>query len=66
MASFRSMGSGFVGGQVPLIAVPWKPLANRGVALLLVALALAAALAPDEVPGLTVPSSETSGMRMGG
>jgi len=35
--------------------LPWKTLANRGIALLLVALGLAIALAPGGVPGLTVP-----------
>lgn len=44
-----------------LIAVekllPWKDLANRLVALTLLALALGVALAPHEVPGLTLPDS---------
>jgi predicted metal-binding membrane protein len=34
---------------------PWERAANRGVALLLIALALGVALAPDQVPGLTIP-----------
>jgi predicted metal-binding membrane protein len=35
--------------------LPWKG-ANRGVALLLIVLALGVALAPDHVPGLTIPA----------
>jgi predicted metal-binding membrane protein len=35
--------------------LPWKALANRAIALLLVALGLAVALAPGSVPGLTLP-----------
>jgi predicted metal-binding membrane protein len=37
--------------------LPWKELANRLVALTLLALALGVALAPHEVPGLTLPDS---------
>jgi hypothetical protein len=44
-----------------LIAVekllPWKALANRGIAVLLIALGLAVALVPERVPGLTAPDS---------
>ena len=40
----------------------WKALANRGIAVLLLALGLAVAFAPEDVPGLTVPgSSEAMG-----
>ena len=43
-----------------LIAVekllPWKSVANRSIAILLVVLGLAVTFAPDQVPGLTVPS----------
>jgi predicted metal-binding membrane protein len=35
--------------------LPWKALANRGIAVLLVTLGLAVALAPERVPGLTLP-----------
>jgi predicted metal-binding membrane protein len=42
-----------------LIAVekllPWRQLANRGIAILLAVLGLAVALAPGSVPGLTLP-----------
>jgi predicted metal-binding membrane protein len=37
--------------------LPWKRAANRGVALLLVVLALGVALAPEHVPGLTIPGA---------
>src|SRR5207248_7049969 len=37
--------------------LPWKEVANRSVALLLVVLGLAVAFAPERVPGLTIPSS---------
>jgi predicted metal-binding membrane protein len=51
--------------------LPWKALANRGIALVLLALGLAVAAAPDDVPGLTLPGSpeavramEAMGMEM--
>jgi predicted metal-binding membrane protein len=44
--------------------LPWERGANRSVALLLIALALGVALAPDRVPGLTVPTD--AGMPMDG
>jgi hypothetical protein len=37
--------------------LPWKAVANRSVAVLLVVLGLAVALAPEQVPGLTLPDS---------
>ena len=37
--------------------LPWKALANRGIAVLLLALGLAVAFTPMSVPGLTVPDS---------
>ena len=44
-----------------LIAVekllPWKQLANRGIAVLLAVLGLAVAFAPGSVPGLTLPDA---------
>jgi predicted metal-binding membrane protein len=53
-----------------LIAVekllPWRDLANRLVALTLVALALGVSLAPRDVPGLTVPGSPTAAKSMPG
>src|SRR4051812_2141228 len=73
MAALFALGVMSVGWMIfvaALIAIekllPWKVIANRGVAVLLVALALAVALVPADVPGLTVPSSEPSGMRVDG
>jgi hypothetical protein len=37
--------------------LPWKAAATRGVAVVLLALAIGVALAPDDVPCLTVPDS---------
>ena len=68
-------GGRYVAGAVivaALIAIekllPWKALANRSVAVLLAVMGLAVALAPERVPGLTVPSdaaaSDKHGMSM--
>jgi predicted metal-binding membrane protein len=35
--------------------LPWETVANRGVALLLIVLAVGVAVAPEQVPGLTIP-----------
>ena len=35
--------------------LPWKAVANRGVAVLLLSIGLAVALVPEHVPGLTIP-----------
>jgi predicted metal-binding membrane protein len=55
------MSIGWMAFIAALIAIeklaPWKALANRGVALLLVALGIAVAFAPERVPGLTLPDS---------
>src|SRR5919106_2337320 len=37
--------------------LPWKAIANRGIAVALIVLGLAVAIAPEDVPGLTVPGS---------
>ena len=64
MAALIALGVMSVGWMVfvaALIAIekllPWKALANRGVALLLVVLGLGVAFAPGSVPGLTQPDS---------
>jgi hypothetical protein len=36
--------------------LPWERVAARGVALILLVLAIAVALAPEHVPGLTIPA----------
>jgi predicted metal-binding membrane protein len=64
MAALFALGVMSVGWMVfiaALIAIekmlPWKILANRGIALLLLALGLSVALFPESVPGLTIPGS---------
>jgi pentapeptide MXKDX repeat protein len=44
--------------------VPWKAVANRGVAVLLVVLGLAVAFVPERVPGLTLPDSPQAARAM--
>jgi predicted metal-binding membrane protein len=70
MAALIALGAMSVGWMVfvaALIAVekllPWKAPANRSIAILLAVLGLAVAFAPDDVPGLTVPS-EAMGSEM--
>jgi predicted metal-binding membrane protein len=64
MAALFALGVMSIGWMVfvaALIAVekllPWRLLANRGIAVLLLALGLAVAFAPSDVPGLTEPDS---------
>jgi predicted metal-binding membrane protein len=55
------MSLGWMAFIAALIAIekllPWKELANRGIAALLVVLGLAVAFTPESVPGLTLPGS---------
>jgi predicted metal-binding membrane protein len=55
------MSIGWMAFIAGLIAVekllPWKAIANRGIAVLLLALAVAVAFTPASVPGFTVPGS---------
>jgi predicted metal-binding membrane protein len=55
------MSVGWMAFIAALIAIekllPWKALANRGIAVLLLALGLAVAFTPGDVPGLTLPNS---------
>jgi hypothetical protein len=55
------MSVGWMAFVAALIAVekllPWKAVANRGVAVLLAVLGIAVAFAPENVPGLTLPDS---------
>jgi predicted metal-binding membrane protein len=55
------MSLGWMAFIAALIAVekllPWRAVANRGIAVVLLALGLAVAFSPEEVPGLTVPGS---------
>ena len=72
MVSLIALGVMSVGWMVfiaALIAIekllPWKAVANRSIALLLVSLGLAVAFIPEDVPGLTVPSdASVPGMHM--
>jgi predicted metal-binding membrane protein len=62
------MSLGWMAFVAALIAVekllPWRVFANRGVALLLVALGIAVAFAPGRVPGLTLPGSPQAARAM--
>lgn len=71
MASLFALGVMSVGWMVfvaALIAVekllPWKAVANRGIAVMLLGLGLAVAFVPEHVPGLTTPH-ETDGTHDG-
>jgi len=64
MASLFALGVmslGWMAFIAALIAVekllPWRELANRGIALLLLVLGVSIAFVPESVPGLTVPGS---------
>jgi predicted metal-binding membrane protein len=64
MAALFELGVMSIGWMVfiaALIAIekllPWKVVANRGIAIVLVALGISVALVPEHVPGLTVPGS---------
>ncbi len=55
------MSLGWMAFIAALIALekllPWKALANRGIAVVLLALGLGVAFTPSDVPGLTLPDS---------
>ena len=59
------MSLGWMAFIAALIAIekllPWRLLANRGIALLLLVLGLSVAFTPASVPGLTLPDSSQSG-----
>jgi predicted metal-binding membrane protein len=64
MAALFALGVMSVGWMAFIAALiatekllPWKALANRGIAVLLLALGLAVAFTPGDVPGLTLPDS---------
>ena len=64
------MSIGWMAFIAALIAIekllPWKSVANRGIAVLLLVLGLAIAFAPESVPGLTVPGSAEAMQGMDG
>jgi predicted metal-binding membrane protein len=69
MAALFALGVMSIGWMVLIAALiaaekllPWKTLATRGVMAVLVILAIAVAVAPEDVPGLTLPAR---GMEMG-
>jgi predicted metal-binding membrane protein len=70
MAALLALGVMSIGWMAFIAALiatekllPWKAVANRGIAVLLVVLGIAVAFAPGEVPGLTIPrSAEATGM----
>ena len=64
MAALFALGVMSVGWMVFIAALiaaekmlPWKAIANRGIAVLLLVLGLSVAIVPDSVPGLTIPGS---------
>jgi predicted metal-binding membrane protein len=67
MAALIALGVMSIGWMVfiaALIAVekllPWKAIANRSIAVVLLVLGLAVAFTPSDVPGLTVPGDDAS------
>jgi predicted metal-binding membrane protein len=72
MAALFALGVMSVGWMILVAALialeklaPWQWLATRGVAIVLVALGIAVATAPADVPGLTIPGSPGDAMSMG-
>jgi predicted metal-binding membrane protein len=64
MAALFALGVMSVGWMVFIAALiatekllPWKAIANRGIAVALVALGIAVAFVPEDVPGLILPGS---------
>ena len=68
--AFSVMSLGWMAFIAALIAIekllPWKALANRGIAVVLLVLGLAIAFTPTSVPGLTLPGSPMGMEGMGG
>jgi predicted metal-binding membrane protein len=71
MAALIALGVMSVGWMVFIAALiatekllPWKAVANRGIAVLLVVLALGVAFFSEDVPGLTVPGSAEASSAM--
>jgi hypothetical protein len=71
MAALFALGVMSIGWMVLIAALialekllPWKAVANRSVAALLVVLGLAVAFVPDQVPGLTLPNSPEAARAM--
>jgi predicted metal-binding membrane protein len=62
------MSIGWMAFIAALIALekllPWRAVANRGIAVALLVLGLAVAIAPEDVPGLTLPDSPEAAAAM--
>ena len=55
----------FIAGLIAIEKLlPWKAVANRGIAVILLVLGLAVAFAPEDVPGLTLPDSAEAAQAM--
>lgn len=73
MAALFALGVMSIGWMAVIAAfiaaeklLPWRTVANRGVAVALVALAIGVLAAPEDVPGLTVPNSAAADQAMEG
>jgi predicted metal-binding membrane protein len=71
MAALFAVGVMSIGWMVLVAALialekllPWKAVANRSVAAVLIVLGLGVAFAPDQVPGLTLPDSPEAARAM--
>jgi len=68
--SLGAMSVGWMAFVAALIAIekllPWRAVANRSIAIVLLALGLAVALVPEDVPGLTLPNSPDATRAMQG
>jgi predicted metal-binding membrane protein len=72
MAALIALGVMSVGWMVFIAALiatekllPWKAVANRGIAVLLLVLGIGVASVPEDVPGLTLPDSQGAMEHMG-
>jgi predicted metal-binding membrane protein len=72
MAALFALGVMSIGWMVFVAALiatekllPWRVLANRGIAVLLISLGIMVAFAPEDVPGLTLPDSAEAHGAMG-
>jgi predicted metal-binding membrane protein len=71
MAALFALGVMSIGWMVLVAALiatekllPWRAVANRSVAIVLLVLGVAVALAPGHVPGLTIPNSAKAAQAM--
>jgi predicted metal-binding membrane protein len=71
MAALLALGVMSIGWMAFIAALiasekllPWRVIANRGIAVLLLVLGLAVAFTPEDVPGLTLPDSPEAAQAM--